>query len=396
MNIDVIKKYYNFFERTKDEPIVIFMGSRRSGKTTAILQRLGKKFYTEKNKTIQIFTERPEQRSSGVFKDFNDIWQSWNYKSRAVNTQLVCDKSGSSAKFINIPNNVNSFDYAKNIGKADIRFANECNVFSEKTFENLLISNREQFFLDYNPIVKFWIDKYITDKNFLKTTWKDNPFLTKPQIDQFKKWVSIGKKAEPGSYDYWRWQVLCEGNYCDLLGDIFTTDNIRFIDNPGPLTDIIIFADPSNAKGNDYFALVLCGIDLQGRMVVIDSFSENDIHKKIIAETIRKWQRDYNVISTYIETNGEFGKSFYDACINSNIDVTSWYSRNNKFERIMSNYDIIINNVLFADNENNRNYVKQIYQFKQDAKDIHDDNIDCLNNAVMAYIAVFGRLLQIF
>ena len=208
----------------------------------------------------------------------------------------------------------------------------------------------------------------------------------------------MGQAAEIGSYNYWRWQVLCEGNYCELVGNIFTTENIHFTQltekEIKELEHIIIFGDPSKATGFDYFALTLTGITKDGNMILIDSFSENKLHKKLIADQIKAWQKQYDVERTFIETNGEIGKGFYNDCINSEISVSGWYSRNNKFERIMANYETITEKVLIQENANNRNFVKQVYQFKQDAEkeNIHDDNIDCLNNNIIAYKSMY-RLL---
>lgn len=396
--IQLIEKYADFFSDTKNEPLIILQGSRRSGKTYQILIDLGITYNLNKNKIIQIFSERPEQKESGLFKDFNDIWSGFNYDQHSSRTPLINKRSGSQIKFINIPNNVSAFDYAKNIGKSNIRFLNECNVFDKKTVENLIISNTEKMYLDFNPIAKFWIDNYITQKNFLKTTWKDNPFLTEVQKDVFRNWTKIGQAAEIGSYNYWRWQVLCEGNYCELVGSIFTTENLHFSQLPekeiDELEHLIIFGDPSKATGYDYFAMTLTGITKDGKMILIDSFSENKLHKKLIADQIKAWQKRYDIERTFIETNGEIGKGFYNDCINNEIPVSGWYSRNNKFERIMANYETITDKVLIQDNANNRNFAKQIYLFAQDAEknNIHDDNIDCLNNTIIAYKSIYRIL----
>jgi len=139
-------------------------------------------------------------------------------------------------------------------------------------------------------------------------------------------------------------------------------------------------------------------------MYLIDSFSRNKVDKVVIAEQIKKWQKDYPIQRTFIETNGEFGLKFYNDCILSRIPVAGWYSRQDKFERIMANYDVITQKLLIVDNPNNREFAQQIYTFRNpDKKDesgkkvtFNDDNIDCLNNAIMAYITVFGELKILF
>ena len=166
----------------------------------------------------------------------------------------------------------------------------------------------------------------------------------------------------------------------------------------------MIFADPSNAKGGDSFALVLVAIGSDGNMYLVDSFSNNRIEKVLIAEKIKEWQKDYPVKQTFIETNGEFGLKFYNDCVLSKIPVDGWFSRQDKFERIMANFDVITEKTLFVDNPNNREFAQQIYTFRNpDSKDengkkveFKDDNIDCLNNAAMAYISVYGLLKVLF
>ena len=86
--IQFIEKYADFFNDTKDEPLVILQGSRRSGKTYQILIDLGLTFNLQKNKIIQIFSERPEQKESGLFRDFNDIWNGFNYEQHSSELHL--------------------------------------------------------------------------------------------------------------------------------------------------------------------------------------------------------------------------------------------------------------------------------------------------------------------
>jgi hypothetical protein len=335
---------------------------------------------------------------------FNPIIK--NFKTNA--TQKTYKYNDSELAFINIANNINSNNIANSLGACDDRFMNECNVFSKDMVEKLMINNRGQMVFDYNPWRNFWISDFITDTNFLKTTWRDNPFLTKSQIDLFVKWTEIGKKSEVGSYNYWRWQVMCEGNYAKLTGKLFTTDNIHFCNKlPSTLRNLMIFADPSNARGGDYFALTLTAIGEDGNCYLIDSFSCNRIEKALIAEKIKKWQKDYPVKHTFIEANGEFGMKFLRDCVLSKIPVTDWYSQKNKYERIIANFDVITNKMFVLDTPENRAFADQIYTFRSpdDKEDeygnriddeFYDDNIDCLNNAIMAYILVFGELKVLF
>ena len=188
---------------------------------------------------------------------------------------------------------------------------------------------------------------------------------------------------------------MCEGIFAEITGEIFTTENIHFTSvKPIGLHNYIIFADPSNAKGGDNFALTLTATDMSGNVYLIDSISRNKIEKVLLAEKIKEWQRDYPVIRTFIETNGQIGLKFYNDCVSSQIPVDSWNSRADKFERIMANFDVLTQKLFIIDTPQNREYANQIYIFKIDCE--RDDNIDCLNNAIMAYILVFGELKILF
>ena len=395
MEISLIRKYRDFFDATKNEPLVIIQGSKRSGKTFSILQNIGIDFLTNDFKKFQCFSESPKQQNFGLMSDYQQIFNPILHKVKTNSTQKTFRFKNNELAFINIADNTNANDIANSLGACDIRYINECNTFSKDTVEKLRINNRGKLFLDFNPYREFWVNDLITETNFLKTTWKDNPFLTKNQIQLFLEWTSKGEKSEVGSYDYWRWQVMCEGNFAEITGEIFTTDNIHFSSiQPVGLHNYIIFADPSNAKGGDNFALTLTATDTEGHVYLIDSLSRNKIEKVLMAETIRKWQRDYPVQRTLIETNGQIGLKFYNDCIASQITVEGWYSRQDKYERIMSNFDVITQKLIIFDTSQNRDYVRQVYTFKIDCE--HDDNIDCLNNAIMAYILLYGELKVIF
>lgn len=396
MDISIIKKYKDFAERSKHEPLVIFQGSKRSGKTRFILQENGLNFFTNNNVKIQCFSESPKQQNFGLLSDFKTIFNPLLKNTKQDLTQKTFKRKNSEIAFINIQDNANAGDIANSLGACDTRYINECNMFSKETFERLQINNRGKFYLDFNPYRRFWVSDLITENNFLQTTWRDNPFLTKQQIDLFQLWTKLGQESEVGSYNYWRWQVMCEGNYAEVTGEIFTTENIHFIDGiKEGLKNFLIFSDPSNAKGGDNFGLTLTAIGVEtGRVYLIDSFSRNKIEKVLMAEKIKEWQKNYPVQRTFIETNGQIGLKFYNDCRNSLIDVSAWYSRQDKYERIMSNFDVITEKLFILDTPNNRDFANQIYTFKIDCE--HDDNIDCLNNAIMAYILIYKELKVLF
>lgn len=397
MELSKIKKYTQFFKDTKDEPIIILQGSKRSGKTNSVI--IEQTLNAIKNGTgvYQYFSENPKQQNFGLVADFKNLFNPILLMFHLNNTQKIFQYKNASISFVNVPNNINAGDVVNSMGGADFRMMDEANNFDRDVFDKVRINNRGQVAITYNPYREFWATELINDKNFLKTTWQDNPFLTQNQIDLFLQWTAAGKKSEIGSYDYWRWQVMCEGNFAEITGEIFTPQNIRHCKKAPEgvnLYNYIIFADPSDAKGGDYFALSLTALGTDGNIYLIDSFSSNMTGKVMIAEKIKEWQKDYPVVNTYIETNGAYGTKFYNDCILAGISVQGWYSRNNKYERIMSNFDVITDKLYVIDNEANSNFMQQVYTFRLNCE--HDDNIDCLNNAILAYILVYNELKILF
>ena len=165
MKIDIIKKYRLFFERTKKEPFVILQGSKRSGKTFAILQKIGLEFFKNGNKRTQCFSESPKQQNFGLLYDFKTIFNPLFENVKINLSQKTFKYNYNELSFINIPNNVNANNIANSLGACDVRYVNECNMFAKETIEKLIINNREQTIFDFNPYRKFWIDDFITALN---------------------------------------------------------------------------------------------------------------------------------------------------------------------------------------------------------------------------------------
>jgi len=114
-------------------------------------------------------------------------------------TQKTYTYRGNELSFVNVPDNIRAEKIANSLGSCDIRYINECNMYSKTVAEILRIKNTGQTIYDYNPWREFWINDLITDTNFLKTTWRDNPFLTKNQTDLFLQWTKDGQNSEIGS-----------------------------------------------------------------------------------------------------------------------------------------------------------------------------------------------------
>jgi hypothetical protein len=361
-------------------------GGKRSGKTYSRLTWLYLLALSHSRQKIQVIAQSLPIIKTGCLSDFRTLFGS-TFKGEAVRENAT-DKmfifdNGSTLQFIQ----VDSAQKANSMGRATYRFINEANDIDKETFDILAISTEKQISIDFNPTAKFWVDEISTEINTAKFNWYDNEFLSKPQRDQFRLWTEIGKQSKVGSPNYYRWQVYCEGNYCELAGEIISVDNLRFRSELPSLNYLIAFADPSNARGGDYFAVCLCGLDTHGDVWLVDSFSSNNASKAAMYDRLKEWQSKWGC-QIFIETNGEIGNKFFRDCQLSGLSVRSWWSSANKFDRIFANLDIFTHKLWVYDTPSNGDFCAQFYQFSQKNKDGdgHDDNIDCLNNCFLYYI----------
>lgn len=88
-------------------------------------------------------------------------------------------------------------------GRRDILYLNEANHLNYNIAEQLMIRTRKKIFIDYNPTNAFWVhNKIMKDEPdkvcFIKSTYKDNPFLEQSIID------SIESRKGDGNNNFWR------------------------------------------------------------------------------------------------------------------------------------------------------------------------------------------------
>ena len=151
---------------------------------------------------------------------------------------------------------------------------------------------------------------------------------------------------------------------------------------PSGLNHFAIFCDPSALRGADWFACVLSARDSDGRIYIVDTYSVNAGSREQIARHLRDWMASYDVERCYIETNGIIGIDFFEFCVNSGLPVEGWYSKGNKFDRIVGCYQALCDEVTFIRNPRLDDYMSQVYLF--DSKCEHDDNIDAVVSSYRA------------
>ena len=281
-------------------------------------------------------------------------------------------------------NQYSNSETAKGIA-CDWLFVNEANNFSKQQYTDLKANARLGTFIDYNPNCEFWDVDFFTDADICDTTWQDNPYLTAAQLEYFADLKRLAESPTATEIDRRNYSVYYLGRYYQLNGDIFSEDFFRWSQSVdfGSIGHFAVFCDPSALRGSDYFALCLSARDVDGHVYIIDTYSVNTGDRAGIVRKLLEWGKAYDLSAIYVETNGIIGIDFYDFCVNSGgMNVEGWYSKGNKFDRIIANYQNFRERVTILDTPANREYMKQTYSFAERMKiGEHDDNIDALNSS---------------
>lgn len=214
--LGISKQYLKFFVNTCDERYVILVGGRRSAKTWSTLRWLSL-LGSGKPVTIMVAAATSSQLLATI-QDFQECLGIpvqgsilYGYHARMANGTLWQFKN---------------FDaYTKCVGqKADYLFLNEAINLDEQSFVTLVQGITKQIFLNYNPTSRgTWIDKFVNrdGTNRIRTTWKDNPYLTPQQIGEFEAIRDRAMSPTHTVFDTYSYKVFYLGEDADMGGRVF-------------------------------------------------------------------------------------------------------------------------------------------------------------------------------
>lgn len=378
INIHINDKVCNFLDAEYKQGSIVcaLQGGRRAGKTYNIaiwllLQAL-------QGKVVVVASMTKDQGRDGAYSDFKKIvlqnGLSPICQVLSSPRELRCSGGG-----VVIFKSFADSETAKGVA-CDFLFLNEANKFTYQQYVDMSVNVRTMMILDYNPNVKFWA----TSLNItpLILTWKDNPYLTASQRQWFADLKEKASKPTSSQLDVYYYRVYYLGEYADVDGEIFNASNIVVSDLPEyGLYHYAIFCDPSALRGSDYFSCILSVLsDVDKKIYIVDWFSPNTGSRADIATKLIEWQKQYDVVDTYVETNGMIGIDFFDFCRNSDMNVTGWNSKGNKFERILANYQNLTENLVINKNITNlQTLLDRIFSFSKKCE--HDDDIDAINSS---------------
>jgi phage terminase large subunit len=215
LNIEGTSVFEKNWQAWQDASVktIINQGGSRSSKTYSIIQIL-----------ILIALTVPKQKISVVRKSFpslrGSVMRDW--KEVMFNLNIYDDNSHSKTEHIyKYPNGSTieffSLDDSQKVRgkKHSILYINEANEIDFESWLQLKMRCEGKVFLDYNPSeIEHWAYKLIEEEATLliKSTYKDNPFLTKDQVDyieglikvdpDFYKIYALGERVQPKSLVY--------------------------------------------------------------------------------------------------------------------------------------------------------------------------------------------------
>jgi phage terminase large subunit len=213
--LDIVPIYFKHFKQCvkNGERYVVLRGSSRSAKTYSVCQW----FYYLAKKGIKfeltIVGHSIPFLRDGVYNSFKQI---------APNENFI--KSPFSVKIDNAEILFRSFkdeDDAKS-AERDFLYVNECNHIPYAVIQQLVMRTRLMCFFDFNPTKHFWIDDYVNGSNIIHTTFKDNPFLSDAQIENFEKIKERAERLTASAYDKYLYSVYYLGEYGDISGNVFS------------------------------------------------------------------------------------------------------------------------------------------------------------------------------
>lgn len=213
--LDINPTYLKFFIKNNDERYLLLQGGRRSGKSISVFQWITFKLLCEKKECCVMCSTYPA--AMNAVKDFQ-LATGMEVTGNQIYGQCCIFPNGSIIYFkaFDIPTKAQGTycDYA---------IVEEALNINEKIFGVFAMSIREQVYFLYNPTRTAWVDRYLApdNHNYLKTTFKDNPYLQPEQLEEFRIIKEKAQSPTATIWDQYAYQVYYLGNFSEMSGKVF-------------------------------------------------------------------------------------------------------------------------------------------------------------------------------
>lgn len=205
-------------------------GGARSTKTYSALQLLIILAMNDKLPTLtSVVSETFPHLKKGAIRDFETIMRTeglWDEDAWNATDKIYTFSNGASIEFFSADSPGKVHGPAR-----DRLFINEAQNISWEVARQLFIRTRGFIVIDYNPTHEFWVHKHIqpdTRTRTIHSTFRDNPFLTKDQVQD----LMAGQSDEN-----W-WRVYGLGLVGRLEGVIYEFEQIDEMPEAYGLTEL--------------------------------------------------------------------------------------------------------------------------------------------------------------
>jgi PBSX family phage terminase large subunit len=235
-NLKHLVKSYNEGKRG-----AVLEGSSRSGKTWSSVDFII--FEASKpgvRHTFNIVKETYNSFKTTIYEDFNRRLPDFGIQSPFESAKEV-------SSFFLFGSKINLMGADKSSTKhgvgSDFTWINESLDVGKPVFDQLEMRCRRFWWMDYNPKVT---DHYVynqvcnrDDVAFLKTTFLDNPFISKTEKDKILGYEDTPRNRANGTVDTYMWDVYGMGKRAARIGLIFP--NITWIDRFPENVDHVVY-----------------------------------------------------------------------------------------------------------------------------------------------------------
>lgn len=195
MNIKVTDIFLQNLEAKED--IVINQGGSRSSKTYSLVQMIALSYcFEHTGKVISIVRKTLPSLKQTVIRDFIEVLETYDlYDKRNHNkSDSTYVLNGNLIEFLSLDQ-----PQKKRGAKRDLLYINEANELNWDDFYQLYMRTTGQIYIDFNPSEEFWIHTKVPKlkgktTKWIKSTYRDNPFLDKSIVDAIKSLKDIDEQ----------------------------------------------------------------------------------------------------------------------------------------------------------------------------------------------------------
>ncbi len=216
-----------------DSRYLVFYGGAGSGKSVFIAQRYIYRLLTRPLCNVLVVRQVAETNRDSTFALLNQVINKWGlsryFKINQSNLQITCKATGNTIIFKGLDDSEKLKSITFPRGELTEIWIEEATEALEKSLNQLDFrlrggNTKKQTVLSFNPIsVNHWLKKRFFEKKspkvkVLKTTYKDNKFLSKEDIELYESYKDI---------DPYYYAVYCLGEWGVYGKTVFKAINVQ-------------------------------------------------------------------------------------------------------------------------------------------------------------------------